>query len=162
MAASEWSQTKTARRKQKRRGNAKQLSALDADFAACSSAQEDAAFQDASSSQNGRGSAQSENSATAAVTSSADAAVPLGNPAGSKQRGTVLMPRMASPLGKVRLGGSSGQTTKQAQVQQKPTGGFLGSEGQTRQAPQDQWAAVQPLVRQPDTQEDTDALIMVR
>lgn len=155
VAASQWSQTKSARRKQKRRGNAKQLSPLDADSAASSSAQEDAVFQDV------RGSSQSETSADAAVTSSAGAALPLGNPSDSKQRGTVRMPRMASPLGKVRLEGSTAQTTRQTQEQRTPTAGSQGSPGRAHQAPQDQWAAVQPLVRQPETQEDADALITV-
>lgn len=154
VTSSDWSQTKSARRKQKRRGNTKQLNRLDADPAASSPAEEDVAFQDASS-QDIRSSSPSETSVAAAVASS------LGNPAGSKQHGTVLMTRLASPLGKNRLGGLRGQTPRQAQEQQTPIGVSQGSQGQARQAPQDHWAAVQPLVRQLDTQEDTDALILV-
>lgn len=159
VTTSEWSQTKTARRKQKRKGNTKQLNSLNADVAASSSAQEDA--QDFSSIQDINGSIQSETSHDAAVRSSADAAVPLGNAAGSKQHGTVLMPRLASPLGKNKLGGLRGQTTRHTQEQQIHTGVFQEAQGQAQQAPQDQWAAVQPLVRQLDTQEDIDALVLV-
>ena len=161
MTSSDWSQTKSAKRKQKRRGNVKQLNLLDADPAASSPAQEDVASQDASSRQDIRGSSQTETSAAAAVAFSADAPVPLSNPAGSKQHGTVLIPRVASPLGKNRLGGLRGQTARQAQDQQTPTGGPQGSQGRAPKALQDQWAAVQPLVRQLDTQENTDALIWV-
>ena len=159
VTTSEWSQTKTARRKQKRKGNTKQLNSLNADVAASSPAQEDA--QDFSIIQDINGSTQSETSPDAAGRSSADAAVPLGNAAGSKQHGTVLMPRLASPLGKNKLGGLRGQTTRHAQEQQIHTGVFQESQGQAQQAPQNQWAAVQPLVRQLDTQEDTDALLLV-
>ena len=162
VTTSDWSQTKSARRKQKRRGNTKQLNSLDAECAASLPAQQGTAFQEASSSQDIRGSSHSATSADVAVTNSADAAEPLGNPAVSKQHGTVVMPRVASPLGKIRSGGLSSQNTRHAQEQQTRTGGSQGSQGQAQQAPQDQWAAaVPPLVRQLDAQEDTDFLIMV-
>lgn len=152
VAASDWSQSKSARRKQKRRGDAKHLNPLDADSAAASPAQKHAAAQNASSTQDARDSSQSQ---TTAVAVSANAAVPEGTSASPKQPGTVLMPRVASPLGKNGLGGFRSQAAKQA-----PTGGSQGF--QARPAQQDQWAAVQPFARQLDTQEDTDALIMVR
>ena len=151
VAPSEWSQTKSARRKQKRRGDAKQLNPLDAVSAAASPAQQHTAAQDADTTPEAKNSPQSQ---TTAVAVSANAAVHDGTSANFKQPGTVLMPRVASPLGRNRLGDVRSQAAKQA-----PTGGSQGS--QARPAQQDQWAAVQPFARQLDTQEDNDALIRV-
>ena len=154
VASSEWSQTKTARRKQKRRGNPKQLSPLDAEFGTSSPAQGDAALRNASRTYDTTGIIQLETSAAAAAVGSADVVVPLGSSAGPNQHAKGVLPRVASPLGKKGLGGFKG---RQAEELPAPTGGSWGLPG-CKEGQQNQLAPVQLPIRQLDTQEDTDAL----
>lgn len=158
VVSSEWSQTKSVRRKQKRRGNVKQLNGSDAECAAYSSAQRDAAIHNANSTQNIRDSTHLETGAHAAV-NSAGAEGLLGNSASIQRHGDGLMPRTASPLGKNGFGGFRGHAANQAEQQPAPPGWSLGSPKAAGEAPQ--VAAVQPSARRLEAQDDADALTLV-
>ncbi|KAL3132823.1 hypothetical protein ABBQ38_006748 [Trebouxia sp. C0009 RCD-2024] len=162
VASSEWSQTKSGKRKQKRRGNEKQPNALDTQSAASSPAQRDAAFQRASSPQDRHSDTHFDASVAAAALGSAGADGRLGNAVSPKQLGISLMPRAASPLGKEGLAGLRGHAAPQANQQSDSPGGSLGLLQEAIEAQQHEVAALQPSARLLATQDDADVLVLTR
>ena len=147
VASSEWSQTKSARRKQRRKGNTNHLKQLEATPAASMSGEDDTALQMASivqdSVQDG-GINRGKHSVT--PVSSADADTASGNASRVEHINSKLVPRPASPLGKKSFEGFKGRTARQ---------------GKEYQSQLESAAAMQPLTRQRQTQADADDLILV-
>ena len=161
VASSDWSQTKSGKRKQKRRGNAKELNAFDTQSAASSPAQQDAPSQRASSPQNRYKDTHLDVSVAAAAVGLPGAEGSLGSYISPKQLGNGLMPRAASPLGKEGLEGFRGRPAILAVQQPASPGGSLGLPKGGIEAYQRQGTALQPSPRQLATQDDVDALILV-
>ena len=146
VASSEWSQTKSARRKQKRKGNSNYLKPLEAAPAAFVSREHDNASQNASGDSTQDDGVSKGNQSTLPV-SSAVADTAFSNASDGQHTKKKLVPRPASPLGKKRFGGFKGQTAGRDEKHQRQQEAAV--------------AALQPLTRQRQTKPDADDLILV-
>ena len=148
VAPSEWSQSKAALRKQKRREHAMQHRPSDADLTASTAVQQTA--QDTASSQfaDPRQDADASCSTSGSIDTASAAKVTSSiTPSPAKQLGKRLNSRASSPLGKKKYAGDRGRS---------------GYNGGPQKAPQDQIGAEDLQRKQIAAQEDAEMMIMVR